>query len=196
MSRLFHSLVVCGAGLTATGCGGRYDSGERQEPSDAGSANRGGSGSAVGSGSAGAGGAPPLMLGLGGGPSLGGAPGVSGFTFGGTAPGPILPGSQGQWSCDDELGACNDGFILGKQCFRDASRPQSQADCAPGSVLSCLYGSLDSVPVLFNCECLPLVGEMCPCPDVAGGGCVNSGGPLTCSPEQVVCGCAFTCITR
>jgi hypothetical protein len=192
MSRLFHSLVVCGAGLTLTGCGGRYDSREPPESSETGS----GSGAAAGGSSAGTGGAPPIMIGVGGGPALGGAPGVSGFTFGGTAPGAILADSQGQWSCDGRFSGCSDGFILGQQCVRDDSRPRSQADCAPGSVLSCLYGSLDSIPLLFNCECLPVAAEMCPCPDVVGGGCIHSGAPVTCSPERVVCGCAFTCITR
>jgi hypothetical protein len=191
MSRLFHSLVVCGAGLTLTGCGGRYDSRETPESSDAGTSNEGAGGS-----SAGAGPSPPVMLTPGGSPSSGGAPGVAGFNFGGTAPGPILPGSQGQWSCDDEIGACGDGFILMQQCFRDIARPKSQADCQPGNVLSCLYGSFEAIPVLFNCECLPLAGEMCPCPDVVDGRCVHSSGPLTCSPEQVVCGCAYTCIAK
>lgn len=191
MSRLFHSLVVCGAGLTLTGCGGRYDR-EQPEQSDAGSANGGGAGGA----SAGAGVAQPPVLDVGGSQSLGGTSAVAGFNFGGTAPGPILPGSEGQWSCDDEVGSCGDGFILQQQCVRDVDRPKSQADCRTGSVLSCLYGSFESIPVLFNCECLPLVGEMCPCPDVVDGRCLDSSGPLTCSPEQVVCGCAYTCITK
>lgn len=198
MSRLFHSLVVCGAGLTLTGCGGRYDGG-RPESSDAG--NGGGPGGA----SAGMGLAQPPVLEVGGSQSVGGTSASAGFNFGGTAPGPILPGSEGQWSCDDEIIGCDlgpgrdpsrDGFALGQQCIRDLARPKSQADCQPGSVLSCLLGSFEAIPVWFNCECLPLDAQMCPCPSVAGGGCSFSSGPVTCSPEQVVCGCAWTCITR
>ncbi len=203
MSSLFHSLVVCGAGLTLVSCGGRSEWDQKEsEPAQGGGSNQGGSGS-VGSGLVGSGGA--LMLTPSGGTNSAGSSALGGTT-GVTMPGPLLPGAEGQWVCDTELSACAGGFLedmqvvgfnIGSACAADPTRPKSSDDCAGQGKFSCSIGFFGEQAVLFNCECTPpeLDNQGCPCPET-GGGCYSSRGPEYCNELQAYCGCAMTCIAK
>lgn len=201
LSSLFHSLVVCGAGLTLVSCGGRSESGQQEsEPAQGGSSNQGGSGPvATGLVSNGGG----LMLTPSGGTNTAGSSSLGGTAT--TMPGPLLPGAEGQWVCDSELTGCATssfegmqtyGFRIGSACAADPTRPKSSEDCTGQAKLSCAIGFFDDQAVLFNCECkTPALSDGCPCPE-AGGGCYGARGPDYCDELQAYCGCAMTCIAK
>jgi hypothetical protein len=204
MTHLFHTLVVCGAGLTVVGGGGRSESDAREpEPARGGSSSEGGSGS-VGNGS-GAVSHGGLMLTPAGAPSINIAGSSS---LGGTAatmPGPLLPRAEGQWVCAAELMGCSEGFFDGLQavgfalssaCAADSARPKSSDDCAGQGTFSCSLGFFNGQGVLFNCECkTPALNQGCPCPET-GSGCYGSWGAEYCDELQAYCGCAMTCIAK
>jgi hypothetical protein len=215
MSRLFHSLVVCGAGLTLLDCGGRFA--EREKDDDVKASGR--AGAASGRGSTGAASGTGGSASVGGGVGASGSEAVGGLSLGGfaggNAPGGttsaggsgviVLPGAQAQWVCNDELFACEDGlheghpvtgFQIATPCQVDPKRPTSAADCAMGESFGCLVGFIEGQTVLFNCECADpnLVGQ-CHCPATANG-CWRPGAPHYCDLQQTVCGCAYTCILK
>jgi hypothetical protein len=139
----------------------------------------------------------------------GGSNSAGSISPGGTAavtkPGPLLPGSEGQWVCDSELGGCTTGgfqgmeaygFHIGSACAADPGRPKSSDDCTGQAKLSCSIGFFGDQAVLFNCECrTPALNEGCPCPET-GNGCYGSRGPDYCDELQSYCGCAMTCIAK
>lgn len=204
LSHLFHTLVVCGAGLTVVGCGGHSESDPQEhKPARGGSSSEGGSGSAGnGSGAVSQGG---IMLTPAGAPSTNTA---GSSALGGTAatmPGPPLPGAEGQWVCKAELRGCAGGafesmhvvgFEISSACAADPARPKSSDDCTGQGKFSCSLGFFDGQAVLFNCECkTPGLNQGCPCPETASG-CYSSQGAEYCDELQAYCGCAMTCIAK
>lgn len=194
MSSLFHTLVVCGAGLTLLDCGGKYS--YLVEEGDEPSAGRspGGSGASVG--------------GHGGASSDGSA--VGGLLFGGgppDGPQPGYPPLAGAGNADEQLecervrtcgGPSGEGesesiFTLTGACVSAPARPKSVADCGANESLACLVGRLGNRRVLFNCECTP-GNDSCACPDLTLG--CTSPQLDGCSDRQVRCGCAWTCIVK
>jgi len=194
MSTLFHSLVVCGAGITLLQCGGRAQvSGD--EPTNGGAAGSTGGGASSAQGGVVAGGGTLSMGGpvsTGGTFSVGGSmPTGTGGSFGGTS-------AWQQWDCTpDNVHGCasaereDTSFALGQSCGVNPSRPRSAKDCAAGQVFSCFVGELNGESGPFNCACLPRTDDVpCPCPS-SDLGCSSS---YKCSDVQVQCGCAHTCI--
>ena len=198
MARLFHSLVVCGAGLTLLQCGGRSvgsSEGEPGEGSESGASNAG----SGGKGTAGSGVAT-------GGISLGGSvqiPTLGGMSAGGSGPiidpgMPVPDGPSPQWSCQSTGAYCSQGLveITGLDCQRDASRPASPAECKGDAVFTCMKGYYGDAQVLFNCECHePALDGSCVCPEFSSG-CARAMPPAMCNPFGVECGCALTCILK
>jgi len=209
MSSLFHSLVVCGAGITLLQCGGRAQvSGD--EPMNGGTGgSMGGRGSSAQGGVVSVGG----TLSLGGALSTGGTIDVGGSTW--TAGSSSVGGSLGaagsfgsfggasawqQWDCSaDNLNGCAYGqdmaFSLAHSCAVNSSRPRSAKDCAAGQVFSCLLAQVKGETGPVNCACLPRTPDVpCPCPGPSTG-CETSYASA-CSDFQVQCGCAYTCILK
>jgi hypothetical protein len=194
MSRLFHSLVVCGAGLTLLDCGGRsIERDPADEPSTSGNAAvAGGSGGATTGGTSSIGGITGIPLA--GAPPTGGAPPVR-----------VSVGAEGRWSCTTELTGCTSGthegypiqgFEISTACPSDLTRPASTGDCPPNSSFDCVVGFFGNQTVLFNCECTsPAQGEKCHCPE-AHSSCYGARDVHYCDGLQTVCGCAMTCIAK
>ncbi len=207
MSRLFHSLVVCGAGLTLLDCGGRsVERDPSDEPSTSGEPTAtGGSGGATSVGSSATGG--NSIGGIRGLP-LGGTTSTdsAGSTSTGGASTVVVPaGAQGRWTCTTELTGCTSGthegypvqgFMISKPCQPDMTRPASGADCETNQSFDCVVGFFGDETVLFNCECTsPTQGEKCHCP-TAHAGCSAARNVHYCDGQQTVCGCAMTCIAK
>jgi hypothetical protein len=199
MSRLFHSLVVCGAGLTLLDCGGRsVERDPRDEPSTSGKPAAGGSGGTTtgGTSSASSGGSIGGITGipLAGAPSTGGATTIT-----------VSAGAEGRWTCTTELKGCMSGthegypvqgFEISQPCQADMARPASLADCGANSSLDCVVGFFGNQTVLFNCECTSAAqGEKCHCPQ-AHSSCYGAREVHYCDGLQTVCGCAMTCIAK
>jgi hypothetical protein len=223
MSKLFHSLVVCGAGLTALQCGGKaLQSGEDPNsgesggaPSSAGSSStqlggRGGSFSVGGSMSIGGALSTGGTLGFAGAVSAGGTLAFGGAVSVGGNVGVGASGGVGaalspwqQWDCTafDTNGCVGvgttvvSGFGLIQACRVEPTRPRSQADCQPGQIFSCLIGVLGNQYGPINCECLPpSSGVPCFCsPSIVS---CASAQPVACGTDQSYCGCAYTCILK
>lgn len=180
-SRFFHALVVVGAAVSATACGGRSENQPDGEATGGGAGDVGGSGTAAGSSNAsGAGG--------------GGTAGTGGR---GPFPEPTLPTAQ--WDCRDSFSGCVDALgvtahQLTGSCRVNESGPTSAADCPSGGILTCaLAVTVSGEPVLVNCECWPGGESAC-------GGCSSlngrNGTPVSCTPELKICECAYTGILR
>ena len=218
MSRLFHTLVVVGAGLTAAGCGGKSGripggSGASggaagggatagagtggSDPgtggtSDAGSGGQAGSGTG---GQAGSGAGGQASSGRGG---QSGSAGQSGGGDGGIigeagSPGVPEPGPETTWDCSGQFGVClpNQGAYIGDAvCPEDASRPASAEDCATGEVFTCFIAATTNTDtILVNCSCDPAPSDQCePCV-WPDGRTVSQG---ICSDNTRICPCALT----
>jgi len=207
-ARFFHALVVVGAAVSATACGGRSEQRPSGEGAGGGTSGNGGDaaatggtlandGSGSGSGAAGAGGAGSAA-GEGG---RAGATSTAGGKAGAGGIGPFpeaeLPTSQ--WDCASSYSGCVDALgvsahQLTGSCPVDATRPKSAADCSADEIYSCeLAVSVSGEPVLVNCWCQPGVGSPC-------AGCVSlnhrNGEPVSCAPSLKICECAYTGILR
>lgn len=194
MSSLFHTLVVCGAGLTLLECGGKYSYLVEQEDEPSAGRSPGGSGAAV----AGNGGATSAGSGVGG-LLLGGGPPD------GPPPSAGYPSVAGAGNADEQLecsnlacggpgtGESESTFKITGACARAPARPQSVADCGANESLACLVGMLANRRVLFNCECTA-ANDSCACPNLMLG-CASPQLDV-CSDRQVRCGCAWTCILK
>lgn len=198
MARLFHSLVVCGAGLTLVHCGGR-STGDRDE-GNADDTSGTSQGSAAGSGDGARGGTSSAQGGTSGGTlSLAGAPSVP--IGGGSAGAPSDPkrpaGPTEQWGCDGSGISCSrERFDIDyRACARDETRPRFPEDCPAGTSLTCLKGYVDDEPVLFNCACRSPMAGSCACPEVLDSCSARVEPPRTCG-QTSECGCAITCILR
>jgi hypothetical protein len=196
MARLFHSLVVCGAGLTLLNCGGR-SAGQQGDGGADETSGSGGSSTAGKAGDGGRGGSGPVQGGASsGGLSLGG---TQNAPMGGGAPSePRRPeGPTEQWGCDASGVFCRGGrFDLDyADCVRDVTRPTSQAECGDGQVFTCLQGYLGQETVLFNCACSPTPSAGCACPEVLDNCGARLESPTSCGATSV-CGCAITCILK
>jgi hypothetical protein len=195
VARLFHTLVVCGAGLTLTHCGGgRADTDDGTSPG--GQTGTGGTGvGGTSTGGASTGGA--TTGGSAGTPGTGGAPTGGSGGFGG------FGGATGEWTNQSYCEAlyCDSVQFEGRQvgaipliepCPIERGRPETPDDCPAGRRFTCALGVADGVARLVNCECLPAT-DACACPDVAG--CIGFNSEA-CTDEVNICGCAQTCILR
>ncbi len=211
MARLFHSLVVCGAGLTLLQCGGRYaGSGGGSEPDEGeGASSQGGATSHGGASHSGTGSGGKLTLG---GSSTAGTNAFGGSATGGGGPIPTAgttstdpgfakpPGPTAQWVCDATGFYCSSGVVdlTDLACKADPSRPQVASDCAGNLVFACALGLYEGRGVPFNCECVPPAadGASCVCPELDGGCQARLQPPGMCSPFASECGCTITCILK
>lgn len=190
MPRLFHTLVVFGAGLSLSGCGGRaVGIEESDDPGDdgAGGAPSGGKGGGItftGGRASGNGGAR----------GSGGAPGAGGA--------PFDPSLSAQWDCTKQLGVCSSNgtpamaFFLEEPCPTDPTRPKSTADCAPDEWFECYLAVLAMTPLVVNCQCAPVAADpnCATCSDVPGYD--TRAEPASCVGRTKFCGCAYTGILR
>ncbi|HEX6273095.1 MAG TPA: hypothetical protein VFZ53_08650 [Polyangiaceae bacterium] len=193
MSRLFQALVVAGAAISASACGGK--SSEVANDDDDGNPMGGSSGA---SGAAPTGGASPTG-GVGGAAPTGG---MAGTSTGGTG-GPVLPapGRGAQWDCSLATPDPACVSVLGttassipEECPVDATRPRTAADCASGELFTCVLGVTPSSELLLvNCYCQPSSAYSCE-------SCTNlahlHGEPAFCDGVTKVCACAYTGILR
>jgi hypothetical protein len=193
MSRFFEALVVAGAGLTLSHCGGAttFDGSGALDGTDVDDDDTGGP-DGQDQGVGGRGGASPGST-SGGRPS--GSSGTGGYASGGYA---SETGSTTQWNCTTEYECPPDFGDLSSPavgpCPVEPWRPRSSSDCEPGAVFRCLRALVDGRSTLVNCECSQ--AQDCSCPEVfVGGGC-SEVRALECGPTDVVCGCAYTCILR
>lgn len=221
MSSLFHSLVVCGAGITLLQCGGRAQvSGDEPVANGGASGSTGGRGAGAqggvvaGGGTLSVGGALSTggSFAVGGSMSVGGTFGVGGSmavggSFGDGGSGGTFGSFGGtsawqQWDCSpDTVRGCSFGqgmqeaFALAQSCPINPSRPRSAKDCAAGQVFSCVLGELNGETGPFNCACLTRTADVpCPCP--ASNHNCDETYAAACTDFQVQCGCAYTCILK
>ncbi|HVY25499.1 MAG TPA: hypothetical protein VHB79_03070 [Polyangiaceae bacterium] len=222
MARLFHSLVVCGAGLTLLECGGRvagHEGGDDQgatsaagQTSSAGQNNDGhGASSSLGGASAQAGSAPSIgglhLGGFGtGGLDTGGSPAAGTASGGATVI--VPPGAQAQWDCDGanisscefnggSAGPAHPAFNIDVPCRTNPDRPKESDDCPANTLLTCFDGTYAGQSVLFNCECVsPQGADACTCPAFHAGCAYSTYQPVDCTTERALCGCAQTCILK
>jgi hypothetical protein len=198
VARLFHALVVCGASLTLTQCGGRAEGDDDAS---------GGTGPNTGGGPGSGGMAVP---GTGGWPGTGGVmPGTGGLGTGAAAASGGTPsyggvgGATTEWTgqsncpayyCDQVQveGRWASAISLFEPCPIERGRPASAADCAPGQRFSCVLGVASGTARLVNCECIA-VSDGCVCPGPSANGCVDYQSD-TCTDQANICGCARTCI--
>jgi hypothetical protein len=181
VSRLFHTLVVVGAGLTTASCAGKSEHAPQGKGAGGDGAGSDGAGRGGASGHANAGG--DAGDGSDGTLSVGGARNTGD---------PEL-GPEAQWDCSAQFGAClaNQGAFIGdRACPVDPTRPASAEDCADGELFSCFIAATsETESIMVNCSCAPAPGgpcEACVWPD---GRTVSSG---TCSGDTRVCPCAVT----
>lgn len=221
MHRLFHTLVVCGAGLTLAHCGGKSstdadDDGADDSGGSAGSGSSsggvkpgsgtGGSSTADGGKAAGGSTSPGGRGGAGGSVGAGGVStgGVSTGGVGGTnamgGMGGLAPtGPTERWTCTIE--GCFGALTGPAGCTVDPDRPEGPSDCEDGELFACVAAWLsDGSEVRVNCECVPLPpdDEPCPCPSTTGTSCAAEP-PFereACAAGESVCSCALTCILK
>jgi hypothetical protein len=198
MHRLFHSLVVCSAGLTIVQCGGKSKSDDDQpDPARGGMAPSSGGSATAGSGdragSAGGGG----VSGLAGNSRSGG--GMDNGAAGETSYSLHPDGPSEQWLCNATVWCGEGGQIPldGIFCALEAQRPVAAADCQPDELFTCMSGLIDGESVRYSCECAaaPEINDPCPCPQIMVGECSGASPPVQCSTESI-CFCALTCILR
>jgi hypothetical protein len=188
VARLFNALVVVGAGISVSGCGGRASSdasgGSSGAPSGGASATGGttttGGTSATGGTSSGGSGAT----------TTGGATGSGGANIGGAAGWT----ATAQWDCSDQFQRCQQlnmaVYLLDRACAVDPSRPSSPADCNDNEWLECVGAYLNGAMLAVNCECTPMSADgQCSCIDPSG---VEL--RATCADNVKVCSCAHPSI--
>lgn len=172
VARLFHSLVVFGAGLTVSSCGARSETDGSSPRANNGA---GATGSTTEPDTA----ASTTATGMSGGPEL---------------PNVQLPyGIElTQWSCDFESTSCTSvaldtfdvsAYQLTATCPVDPYRPTSEADCGEDERLACTLVTKDEALLAVNCTCsdAPYTGVCASC------GFYDS----ICFDEATVCGCAI-----
>lgn len=199
MASLFHSLVVIGAGVSASACGGVTNVSSGGTPDEAAGRNGAGGGAGRGAGAS-------LNAGAQSGIGVGGTAGRAGT---GGAGGDVLsidpaisnfplpdPGTLAQWNCTDQLGGCDsplDGmqikpYYLASPCPIDTSRPRSATDCASDEWFRCLSARTGDVVIAVNCECAPMLDAGCSC-DGVGPSYRHT---VVCHDRDMTCGCAYT----
>jgi hypothetical protein len=220
--RLFHTLVVCGAGLTVVHCGGQSSSDDGNDDDGSG----GSSGTTSTGASTGIGGASPASGATGpvagttsvggkggaagssgaGGLSSGGVGGKGGFGGFGTA-GTNVAGSISmggalsnteQWFCEVRA-QCGLTLVKLETCVVESDRPLDPSDCGDGELFTCFNASLASGDILVNCECVPAPPDDAPCPcPVTTGSCEPepSYQQQPCENDTSICQCAVTCILK
>jgi hypothetical protein len=197
VSRLFHTLVVAGAAISASACAGK--SSRTDGDGDGGTSAGGGSGSGAVAGNGGTttGGTGPA--GGGAGPAGGSAGSPGGNTGLGGLP---EPGTRAQWNCEG-LVTYNECVALPgttatpipESCPVETDRPRSEADCDAGAIFTCVLAvTPSSEPVLVNCHC-DVVDASQRC-----AACSNleqrHGEPVYCDGVRKICACAYTGILR
>lgn len=201
MSRFFHSLVVMGAAISASNCGGKAREGTlRNIDGVAGSGGSTGAGGHSATGGARVGGFRGD-----GGRASGGAMGSGGpLAAGGyavdDAGGVFLPdpGTLAQWSCEGLFAGCSYSAdavsrrqLLNQACPVDRIRPRSAADCPIDQVFQCrgAVWSSTQTPIAVECECVPASDAGCFCQVPVYGEV-----PAVCTERERLCGCALTVI--
>jgi hypothetical protein len=202
MARLFHALVVLGAGISGASCGGKAQ--ESAPDRDA---------------SAGAGGMHPGVTLTGG--DHGGGQGGQGLQAGGNpgeagnpifvipdasdladGAGPDLTGggTYSQWNCPVEAGRCArvsiegpnlvaEGYVIDQACPVDPRQPHAATDCAADQSFACLIGVWMGQPIAVNCQCAPNTEAGC---SIDGCNGFNRPSAVTCLEHTKLCGCALT----
>lgn len=200
MSRFFHSLVVFGAGISLSGCGGKTTDDRQHTDQAAGGSSGFGSG-----GFASTGGSTQLGFGGTGGGAGGDSTGIIIGTFQPADPpkdaGPIPDGATlAQWDCSDQAYGCEylggmGGALVGlhEACPVDESRPRTASDCSSAQWFECDAAILNGRQVAVTCRCTPRGDGGVGCND----GCIslNTGQyqpSLLCVNHSKLCGCAVT----
>ncbi|MGC4089276.1 MAG: hypothetical protein QM756_15595 [Polyangiaceae bacterium] len=203
MANLFHSLVVCGAGIGLMQCGGEAN----QNASATGGVAAGGASTSGGTSAAGG------ALGGANGTVSGGS-GAGGSTANGGS-GVVPTGSVQPWgstdypstqlNCDHELFRCSPGvfqddavgaWVIDGSCVLEPQRPRSADDCAANEYFSCSLAVFPDDPTLVlpvSCACLPKQAGACGCSATAG---CSEEFPSLCTETISICGCAVGCILR
>lgn len=195
MSRLFHALVVMGAGVSVSSCGGHLAGGDEPDASTGGGAGAGGTHGAGGlggsSGFSGIGGG-----GTGGSTGTGGTPGTIGvpapFADAGVTTGdPLRPAPYAQYDCSTSscvsYAAKGGAYLITNPCSLDATRPKSAADCPGGLWFECTLALVGTGLFAVNCQC-----TMRDC-----SSCDNGAPPLQCEGSAKLCPCfAYTGILK
>jgi hypothetical protein len=192
MSRLFHAIVVMGAGVSVSSCGGQV-AGAGDGDASAGGGGRGANGTPGGGGSSG------TFMGTGG---LGGAGGVTPpVVDAGVAPDAAMElATVAQWDCTNNACATHafeNGFIntlnITSPCAVDLARPRTAADCADGEWFQCTLAYLDDQPIEVNCLCTPPspTCDLCAPQGPRPGAFASS--PFRCGAHTKLCSCpAYT----
>jgi hypothetical protein len=186
MSRLFHTLVVVGSGVTISSCGGKTTG-----DAASGESSTGGGGYTNAEGHAGGTVIPTFMSD----PSANGGSAAEDASIpvvdGGSA-GPVATGPSTQWSCSTSFGQCREVQVDGsyvsayepETCHSDPSRPRTEADCALEEWFACELAFIGGQALPVNCSCEPS--------STTGCGSVGCPGPVTCFDHSKLCGCAIT----
>jgi hypothetical protein len=209
MSRLYHAVVVVGAGLSVWSCGNTESA---DDEAAGGAANEEGGAAAAGpekggaSGDASAGGSNRggSVVVTGGAPSTCAGSTLPQQCFTPAQPNPELPPPEvtAQWDCRGRFvgcvelaadGGCPPTFGISEPCPQDPSRPTTAADCSDDQVFECLLATLDNdTPVIVNCLC-SAAGQTfrTSCLDVE----YKYDAPVVdCSEGRKLCGCAYSAI--
>jgi hypothetical protein len=192
VAKLFHSLVVLGAGISGAACGGTTTISSGGTPDHAAGSGNGGAGAGgvrqSSGGRSGVGGQLILI-------------GTGGIGTGGSFDAGSLPdaGTLAQWACSPYLLECGSisssgltSFLLRTACTVHPELPRSAADCRPSELFECYVASFQGREVLVNCDCTPKS-------DAGECYCVSPRYefiPAQCSDHSSLCGCAFTGIAH
>lgn len=215
VSPFFHAIVVAGAGISASSCGGVSGETESKtgEPGSGGAANAGGAQPTGGNGGSAGGDGGGTGAAGGGGDDSGGSAGARPVGTGGTASGgakstggasldPPAPSAEtaAQWDCSNVFGTCQaqakelGRHILVNECTVDTNRPRTAADCDAAEWFACqavAWGFSFRTAIYVNCECVPKENSK----DCAGP--VNAFCKYTaCEGQQLICGCAYPQMLR
>ena len=206
MSRFFHSLVVFGAGVSLSGCGGKTTDANQHTDEGAGGSSGVGSGGESANGGVqsivgGAGGGVQTILGG----ATGGATGIVGTPLPPADPyidaGPVPDlGTLAQWDCTQQTGNCefdSDGIgleLLRRACPVDKSRPRAASDCDSTQWFECDEAVLDGRRVAVTCRCMPGgdSGVSCDLCTPLNPGLTQR--TISCVSHSKICGCAVTLI--
>jgi hypothetical protein len=199
MSRLFHTLVVFGAGAALSGCGGQTrDSTNIAGPNGGGAGGAGGETGAGGISSSGG------RIAQGGNPATGGTVGTGGAML-------PDPPTLAQWSCETLFQDCTSlntaggttmGFLLNSPCPIDPKRPRTPADCT--GWFECDLASFQGTSVAVDCHCVPVDPNGCNQPSGLSPCDALTSQPWyrlsrqtdSCVDPVKLCGCAYTGILR